>query len=293
MKDSRKLGRLMLGGGLGAIALALATGAMAQLLVETGAQSGRGRKVNLYNGPDATLQVNTSDGDSGAAPPGSAAPNKDPRDLSGHWLNYGHRTLFGPEGGMPPPLRPKYMAMLEKRIRNKNSGIPEGDASTQCFPHGVPRAFDSPYPVEIIQTPAAHGQPAQITILMETLHNIRRLYLTDTHNAKLGESFMGESIAHWEGDDLVVHTTKLNDRTFIDDEGSTHSTKEEVIEHIHKSGDGKTLEVLSTVIDPVTLWHPYTFRVALHWRPDIRTQEYVCEENNRNKVDEHGITQAK
>ena len=283
MKTSGRVRRLAIGFGLGAVGLLLASSALAL----------RGRVVNLYNGPDPTLQVNTSDGDSGPAPPGSAPPNPDPRDLSGHWLNYGHRTLFGPMPGLPPPLKPKYMAQLEQRIRNKNKGIPEGDASTQCLPHGTPRAFDSPYPVEIIQTPAAHGQPAQITILMETLHNIRRIYMTDKHNARMGESFLGESIGHWEGDTLVVHTTKLNNRTFIDDEGSAHSNKETVVEHIRKSGDGKTLEVFSTVTDPVTLYHPYTFRVALHWRPDIRTQEYVCEENNRNTVDENGITQAK
>ena len=283
MRHARKRGRLLLGYGLGALGLLTASNALAQ----------RSRVINLYNGPDPTLQVRTSDSDTGPGPAGLAAPNKDPRDLSGHWLNYGHKTLFGPADGVPPPLKPKYMAILEKRIRNKNKGIPEGDASTQCWPHGTPRALDSPYPVEIIQTPAAHGQPGQITILMETLHNVRRLYLTDTHTAGLGESFMGDSIAHWEGDDLVVHTTKMNTRTFIDDEGSTHSARMSVIEHIHKSGDGKVLEVVATITDPVTLYHPYSFRMALHWRPDIRTQEYVCEENNRNTVDEHGITSAK
>ena len=210
MRDSRKLGRLALCCGLAGFGLMMAAEAFAQgggpVLVETGAQ-GKRRTVNLYNGPDRTLEVNTSDGDSGPAPTGAQAPSLDPHDLSGHWLNYGHRTLFGPEGGMPPPLKPKYMAVLEKRIRNKNKGIPEGDASTQCFPHGTPRAFDSPYPVEIIESPASHGAPAQITVLMETLHNIRRFYLTDTHFPNMGESFLGESIAHWEGDTLVVHTT--------------------------------------------------------------------------------------
>ena len=283
MGNPRKLGRLALGLGLGAAVLGMSTSALAQRDV--------GR--NLYNGPDHTLEITAPSGDTGPAPPGSKPPNLDPKDLSGHWVNFGIKHLAGPAAGVPAPLKPKYMKQLEKRMRDTNSGIPEGDASTQCFPHGTPRAIESPYPVEVIMTPAAHGQPGQVTVLMETLHNIRRLYLTDKHNAKMGESFLGESIAHWEGDDLVVHTTKLNTRTYLDDEGTTHSTKEEVTEHIHKSADGTKLIFLSTVTDPVTLYHPYTTRTVLHWRPDIRNQEFICEENNRNGVDEHGITTAK
>jgi hypothetical protein len=283
MKDPRKLGRLALGCGLGAMAVLMSTSALAQR------DSGR----NLYNGPDHTLEITAPSGDSGPAPAGTAAPNTDPHDLNGHWVNFGIKHLAGPEAGVPAPLKPKYMAKLEKRMRDTNSGIPEGDASTQCFPHGTPRAIESPYPVEVIMSPAAHGAPAQVTILMETLHNIRRIYLTDKHFDNMGESFLGESIAHWDGDTLVVDTKKLNTRTFLDDEGSTHSTQEHVVEHIHKSADGTKLEVLSTVTDPVTLYHPYTTRTVLHWRPDIRNQEFICEENNRNGVDKNGITTAK
>ncbi len=34
-----------------------------------------------------------------------------------------------------------------------------------------------------------------------------------------------------------------------------------------------------TVEDPVTLEHPYSYRRVYRWRPDVRPQEYVCEEN--------------
>ena len=47
-----------------------------------------------------------------------------------------------------------------------------------------------------------------------------------------------------------------------------------------------------TVEDPVTLEHSYSYKRIFHWRPDIRPQEYICEENNRNApVD--GVTVAK
>ncbi len=37
-----------------------------------------------------------------------------------------------------------------------------------------------------------------------------------------------------------------------------------------------------TVEDPVTLEKPYSYRRVYHWRPDIRPQEYICEENNQD-----------
>jgi hypothetical protein len=47
-----------------------------------------------------------------------------------------------------------------------------------------------------------------------------------------------------------------------------------------------------TVEDPVTLEHPYSYRRIFRWRPDVRPQEYVCEENNRN-APVNGVTVAK
>ncbi len=90
----------------------------------------------------------------------------------------------------------------------------------------------------------------------------------------------------------MVDTAGLNDRTFIDDEGSSHSTQEHLIERYRKIEGGAKLELIMTVEDPVTLEHPYSYRRVYDWRPDVRPQEYVCEENNRN-APEAGVTVAK
>jgi hypothetical protein len=42
---------------------------------------------------------------------------------------------LGPDPAVAPPLKPEYMRVLERRIRAKNRGTPEADASTQCLPH--------------------------------------------------------------------------------------------------------------------------------------------------------------
>ena len=163
---------------------------------------------------------------------------------------------------------------------------PEADASTQCLPHGMPRLMESPYPIEIVQT------AGRITFLHEVAHNVRRIWLNRAHPNPPRPTFLGDSIGRWEGDTLVVDTVGLNDRTFIDDEGSSHSTQLHTIERYRKIDGGAKLELIMTVEDPVTLEHPYSYRRIYHWRPDVRPQEYICEENNRN-APVNGVTVAK
>jgi hypothetical protein len=244
------------------------------------------RPTTLFNSGDPTLKLTPPLRGARPAPPGSAPPNPDPKNFEGVWWLEGYEYMLGPEPGVPPPLKPEYVKVLERRIRAKNAGTPEADASTQCFPHGMPRLMESPYPIEIVQT------PGRITFLHEVAHNVRRIYLDSDHPKHLRHTFLGDSRAHWEGDTLVVDTTGLNDRTFIDDEGSAHSTQEHIIEHYRKIEGGAKLELIMTVDDPVTLEHPYSYRRVYDWRPDVRPQEYVCEENNRN-APEGGVTVAK
>ncbi len=50
---------------------------------------------------------------------------------------------------------------------------------------------------------------------------MRRFYLNRPAPKNQPLTWLGYSNAHWEGDTLVVETTRINDRTFIDDEGSS------------------------------------------------------------------------
>jgi hypothetical protein len=243
------------------------------------------RPKTLNNSNDPTLTLTPPLKGSSPAPKGSAPPNPEPRNFEGVWFLQGYEYMLGPEGGIAPPLKPEYMKVLERRIRAKNAGKPEADASTQCLPHGMPRLMESPDPIEIVQS------PQRLTFLHEVAHNVRRIYLNRQHPQHVPLTYLGDSVAHWEGDTLVVDTIGLNDKTFIDDEGSSHSTQEHVIERYRKTDGGAKLELTMTVEDPVTLEHSYSYRRVYHWRPDIRPQEYICEENNRNAPID-GITVA-
>jgi len=240
----------------------------------------------LFNSGDPTLALTPPLLGGRSTPPDSATPNPDPHDLEGVWQVQGYQYLLGPEPGVPPPLKDKYIKILERRIRAKNRGTPEADTETQCLGHGMPRVMESPYPIEIVQT------PGRITFLHEVAHEIRRIYLNRPHPKHPRITFNGDSVGHWEGDTLVVDTIAIDPRSFIDDEGSSHSAQEHVIERYKKIDGGAEIALTITVEDPVTLKHPYSYKRILHWRPDIRPQEYVCEENNRN-APVNGVTVAK
>jgi hypothetical protein len=257
-------------------------------LLASGQATAQTRPQKRLNGSDDPLLALTNPimRVSGDAKAGSAPPSADPRDFEGVWWISRYEYLIGPESGVPPPLKPEYMQILERRIRAKNRGLPEADASTDCRPHGMPRVMESPYPIRIVQT------PGQVTLLHEVAHNIRRIHLDKPAPKALAESYLGYSAGRWEGDTLVVETSGLNDKTFIDDEGSSHSAQLTVVERFRKINGGKELEVHFTITDPVTLTQPYSYTRTYKWRPDVRPAEYVCEENNRN-APENGITVAK
>ncbi len=68
-------------------------------------------------------------------------------------------------------------------------------------------------------------------------------------------SYYGDSEAHWEGDTLVVHTTNLNEDTWMGEFGYIHSDKMEVTERFTRVGD--TIRYDVTVSDPGVLKKPW------------------------------------
>lgn len=224
-----------------------------------------------------------------AAQEPKVTPAGNPRDFDGVWWIPGRydRTFRPVEGGLPP-FTERGRREWERNVKADEDGLPVADAPTRCLPHGIPRLLSSPYPIQIITT------PGQMSWVHEVNRNQRWIYLDEKHPPNPPKTYLGHSVAHWEGDTLVIDTVGLNDKTRIDEEGITHSDQLTVVERIRKVDiDGKThLESFITITDPVMFTKPWTTKRLYQARPDVRIMEYVCEENNRNApVD--GVTVAK
>lgn len=154
------------------------------------------------------------------------------------------------------------------------------------MPPGLPAIMNQPYPMEILLT------PGKVTIVIEAYTQVRHIY---TDGRPLPEDpdplFYGTSVGHWEDDTLVVETVGLaqipRGLTF------PYSDKMKVVERFRLTGLD-TLSIETTLIDPEAFTAPYSMGTRILARHRTWTiAEYICEENNRNFVDDKGSAGVK
>ena len=170
------------------------------------------------------------------------------------------------------PLQPWAAELYAQRRANLGKDDPEA----QCLPAGVPRI--SPFPQKFVQTPTL------IVILDEgNVHSYRQLFLDGRgHPKNMDPLWMGDSIAKWDGDTLVVDTIGFNDKTWLTGQGVPHSEELHVIERYRRPDFGH-LEVEITLEDPKAFTKPHTFKRGFILLPNWEIHEYVCNEFNVDK----------
>ena len=170
------------------------------------------------------------------------------------------------------PLQPWADELMKQRRANLGKDDPEA----QCLPAGVPRI--SPFPQKFVQTPTL------VVILDEgNVHSYRQLFLDGRgHPKDMDPLWMGDSIAKWDGDTLVVDTVGFNDKTWLSGQGAPHSDQLHVIER-YRVPDFGHLEVEITLEDPKAFTRPHTFKRGFILLTNWEIHEYVCNEFNIDK----------
>jgi hypothetical protein len=124
--------------------------------------------------------------------------------------------------------------------------------------------------------------PGMVAISYEMIHDTRVFY-TDgrPHIGQAIRQYLGDSRARWEGDELVVDTTNLTDRTSIGPNGNglRHSDKMKITERFKRVGD-QVLQYQITVDDPVTYAAPFTLSLPLTPLDGGVLLPYECHEGN-------------
>jgi len=145
----------------------------------------------------------------------------------------------------------------------------------------MPGIMGQPYPMEFLFT------PGQVTIVIEAYTQVRHIY---TDGRPLPEDpdlkFHGTSVGRWDGDTLVVETIGFSPLTQIE-RGVPHSDKMKIAERFRLT-DPNTMRTDTTITDPDVLTVPYVSTITLSRHRNCTIAEYICEENNRNFVDEKG-----
>jgi hypothetical protein len=199
-------------------------------------------------------------------------------DLQGHEARKGAVVACGAwcaepggqsvvEGGEIPYL-PAAAAQKKKNFENRVAQDPE----VKCYLPGVPRATYMPYPFEIFQNPNA------IAIAYEYDSAYRNILLKDPGPAP-ADSWMGQSVGHWEGDTLVVNVTDLIEGSWFDRAGDFHSDQLHVIERYTPVAPN-VLNYEATIEDSKTFSRPWKISMPLyrHTEKNARLMEFKCVE---------------
>jgi hypothetical protein len=187
-------------------------------------------------------------------------------DLSGIW------TLL-PSGGGVSRLKPAEIKPWAEEVhKQRMEELGKGSPGVQCLPGGLSVVGL----MKFVQTPGL------IVVLNEDL-SYRQIFLDGRELPKdPNPAWMGYSVGHWDGDTLVVESAGYNERTWLDD-SYPHTENLRVTERIRRSDFGH-LAIEATLSDPAAYEKPWTTKTSGVSAADTELLEYVCAENEKDRV---------
>jgi hypothetical protein len=197
-----------------------------------------------------------------------------------------------------PMLKPWAAEIIKRNGDIAKTGDAFPTAHNQCWPEPPPYILGNQQ-LQVLQ------QKDQVALMYSHGSQVRHVRLNATHPAKVTPSWYGDSVGHYEGDDLIVDTVgvAVAHLSSLDRYGTPHTEALHVVEHYHmidqapvaaeprgtggfrgdddavdRSYKGKVLRVDFTVEDAGTFNMPWS-GVVVYNRAKGRFIEDVCAEN--------------
>ena len=174
------------------------------------------------------------------------ASQVDPHDFAGYWVSTTGAHVFGTKA---PALTPAGVEAMKGRIPDTVNRLPGNAPWYECNPMGFPRIVMDNEPMEIIMA------KDRVVELFQWEWTLRELWLdgrqlpSGDNLESLGPAWYGHSVAHWEGNTLVVNTTGLEERAWLDNNGNPKSLTARIEERYTRTGPD-TIEFTLTLDDP-------------------------------------------
>jgi hypothetical protein len=263
------------------------------------------RKLESANASRRAQRARPSDGNRQAPPVGGDGSTGAAGNVGGYnnfWVDPGdtynkvdgqYRTsmIVDPPDGRIPPTLPEAMKRNAARLR----AVPTSDAPENVETR-APGAYDNPEqrplgercilgfgstsgpPMlsvlynnfkQIVQT------PTHVMILVEMVHDARIIPFKTTHAPDNIRKWMGDSIARWEGDTLVVETRNIRPEAAY-----RNASENLVVTERFTPVDENTLSWEVRFEDPATWTAPWAFEMPLKRSADAAPFEYACHEGN-------------
>ena len=212
------------------------------------------------------------------APAASAQAKLDPAkpDFTGIWHRVGYSATVKPDKG-PVPLTAEAAKTYAAHKAAAARGDRSWDNTSVCLPEGVTRLMLKAEPFEILQ------RPGYVALVYQINRLVRVAYMGASLPAENQEYHLGESVAKWDGNELVIESAGFNNETLIDDSGVPHGLELKVTERLSLENGGKRLKNRMTIEDPETFTAPWTVTVNYDRMPaGHQMPEDVCAERIGN-----------
>jgi hypothetical protein len=146
------------------------------------------------------------------------------------------------------------------------------DPEIKCFQPGTPRAMYMPHPFQIIQ------DTTKIQMIFEYANAQRTIHLNKMEPYP-NVLWMGYSVAHWEGDTLVVNVSNFTDGTWFDRAGDFHSDALKVTER-YSLQSKDVIHYEATIDDPQVFTRPWKISMPIYRRldPNAELTDFRCVE---------------
>ena len=228
-----------------------------------------------------------------AQPPAAPAPRTadGKPDLRGHWIApplrnsnilEEHAGGFGIQAGKsvvldPPdgkiPYQPWALAERDRRRRPENS---YEDNEGKCILSGMPRIMLFSFRILYF--------PDTVLFLSDYIAANRIMRMRGPHIADGIRLYMGDPVARWEGDALVVESKNFNGKAWFALGGDFASDAMQIVERF-KMPDANTIAWQATITDPKVFTRPWTMQMGPYtrdqaWNEDEEEIEDSCHEGN-------------
>jgi hypothetical protein len=148
--------------------------------------------------------------------------------------------------------------------------VGENLAIQSCVPKGMPLLMEQPYPIEFRRA------GSDIALHLEEYDAVRTIVMDrDVPPAGADRTPLGYSVGRWEGQTLVVTTTRL-DWPWFSQSGIPQSSEATLIERFTPAADGSRLDYELTTIDPVNFTEPVTSGKQWLYLSDQEIRPYDC-----------------
>jgi hypothetical protein len=170
------------------------------------------------------------------------------------------------------PVTPYGLSLLQQRVATVGAANP----TAHCLPMGITQLHMQGDPRKFVQTPG-------LTVILYEAGSETRQIFTDGRgqpSADAAPRSNGYSTGRWDGDDLVVTTSRLRDGGWLDLIGSPLTDAATLTERFRRPTFAR-MEIDVTVDDAKAYTQPFTVRIYQELMLGDELIEYVCLENQR------------